>query len=112
MEQREGAFVVSAFGAPGEGYIDVRFLLLKGTYEERIFHTVMQRDQWFQVLIGSKRRGLRSDRTKKRTKHSEDDAQQDLFLEEDERGRLTDEECSEAVMLDLAPCSIRVSATR
>ena len=39
-------------------FIDVRFMLLKGTYEERIFHTVMLRDQWFQILIGSKRREL------------------------------------------------------
>jgi hypothetical protein len=46
------------WGRKSEGYIDVRFLLLNGTYQERIFHTVMQRDQWFQILIGSKKREL------------------------------------------------------
>ena len=61
MEQREGR--VDRMGWMGErrdaaGFIDVRFLLLNGTYEERIFHTVMQRDQWFQILIGSKKKEL------------------------------------------------------
>jgi hypothetical protein len=46
------------WGRADEGFIDVRFMLLKGTYEERIFHAVMQRDQWFQVLIGAKRKEL------------------------------------------------------
>lgn len=61
MEQREGR--VDRMGWMGDRrdssqFIDVRFLLLKGTYEERIFHTVMRRDQWFQILIGSKRKEL------------------------------------------------------
>jgi hypothetical protein len=56
MEQREGRVDRVGWGRAEEGFIDVRFLLLKGTYEERIFHTVMQRDQWFQILIGSKGR--------------------------------------------------------
>src|SRR5262245_52776759 len=46
------------WGRADERFIDVRFLLLKGTYEERIFHTLIQRDQWFQILLGSKRREL------------------------------------------------------
>jgi superfamily II DNA/RNA helicase len=58
MEQREGRVDRVGWGRSGEGYIDVRFMLLKGTYEERIFHAVMQRDQWFQVLIGAKRNEL------------------------------------------------------
>src|SRR6185437_10845501 len=58
MEQREGRVDRMGWGRASEGYIDVRFLLLKGTYEERIFHTVMQRDQWFQILIGSKKKDL------------------------------------------------------
>lgn len=52
--KREGRVDRVGWGRSDEGFIDVRFMLLKGTYEERIFHAVMQRDQWFQVLIGSK----------------------------------------------------------
>ena len=58
MEQREGRVDRVGWGRRNEGFIDVRFMLFKGTYEERIFHAVMQRDQWFQVLIGSKRKEL------------------------------------------------------
>jgi ERCC4-related helicase len=58
MEQREGHVDRVVWGRSDEGFIDVRFRLLKGTYEERIFHAVMQRDQWFQVPIGSKRNEL------------------------------------------------------
>jgi hypothetical protein len=58
MEQREGRVDRVGSGRADEGHIDVRFMRLKGTYEERIFHAVMQRDQWFQVLIGSKRKEL------------------------------------------------------
>ncbi|HVO77378.1 MAG TPA: helicase-related protein, partial [Methanomassiliicoccales archaeon] len=58
MEQREGRVDREGWGRAGEEFIDVRFQLLKGTYEERIFHAVMQRDRWFQVLIGSKRKEL------------------------------------------------------
>lgn len=57
MEQREGRVDREGYGH-GDRPIDVRFFLLKGTYEERIFHTVMQRDQWFQILMGSQRRQL------------------------------------------------------
>lgn len=57
MEQREGRIDREGYGHQGEA-IDVRFFLLKGTYEERIFHTVMQRDQWFQILMGQKRKSL------------------------------------------------------
>jgi hypothetical protein len=103
MEQREGRVDRVGWGGEGNGdaYIDIRFLLLKGTYEERMFHTVMQRDQWFQVLIGSKRREL----GKAVTDESDADEaaeRQETFVEEDERGRLTPEECR-AVMLNLAP---------
>lgn len=31
--------------ADNKGFIDVRFMLPKRTYEERIFHTLMQRDR-------------------------------------------------------------------
>lgn len=57
MEQREGRVDREGYGHAGK-VIDVRFFLLKGTYEERIFHTVMQRDQWFQILMGQKRKSL------------------------------------------------------
>jgi hypothetical protein len=56
MEQREGR--VDREGRRTIGAVNVQFFLLKDTYEERIFHTVMQRDAWFQVLIGSKRQEL------------------------------------------------------
>ena len=101
MEQREGRVDRVGWGRSGEKFIDVRFLLLKGTYEERIFHTLMQRDQWFQILIGSKRRELGA------TVQLNDEAletgdQDESFLEEHDRGQLTVEECK-AVMLNLAP---------
>ena len=57
MEQREGRVNREGYGHQGQP-INVRFFLLKGTYEERIFHTVMQRDQWFQILMGAQRRRL------------------------------------------------------
>jgi hypothetical protein len=78
-------------------------MLLKGTYEERIFHTLMQRDQWFQILIGSKRRELghiEPDDGNTPTAATDTD---DISVEdEDERGRLTLAEKA-AVMLDLRP---------
>ena len=76
-------------------------MLLKGTYEERIFHAVMQRDQWFQVLIGSKRKELgRGDDDEAATKSSDiDDGPVDVV---DEVGRLSLEE-KMAVMIDLRP---------
>lgn len=84
-------------------FIDVRFMLLKGTYEERIFHTVMVRDQWFQILIGSKRRELGEIKPE-----SKDDSETSSEIEgpqiedELELGRLTLEEKA-MVMLDLRP---------
>jgi len=107
MEQREGRVDRVGWGRSGEGFIDVRFMLLKGTYEERIFHTVMQRDQWFQILIGSKRRELGE------IKAGEDEEAEGTALEpaseeiEDvmERGRLTPEE-KMAVMLNLRPSAL------
>ncbi|GIK40332.1 MAG: hypothetical protein BroJett011_41650 [Chloroflexota bacterium] len=57
MEQREGRVDREGYGHEGLA-IEVRFFLLKGTYEERIFHVVMQRDQWFQILMGQKRKSL------------------------------------------------------
>jgi len=58
MEQREGR--IDRIGRKDTGIqaLDVRFLLLKGTYEERIFSSVMRREQWFQVLIGAQKRSL------------------------------------------------------
>jgi hypothetical protein len=81
-------------------------MLLKGTYEERIFHTVMQRDQWFQILIGSKRRELGEIKGEEEDS-SEVASQPDSEEIEDvlERGRLTPQE-KEAVMLDLRPSPV------
>ncbi len=101
MEQREGRVDRVGWGRANEGYIDVRFKLLKGTYEERIFHAVMKRDQWFQVLIGSKRKelgqiddgALLSDQS---------DSDEGAIEDRDDSGRLTDEERL-AVMIDLRP---------
>jgi hypothetical protein len=78
-------------------YIDVRFLILKGTYEERIFHTVMQRDQWFQILIGSKKKELGV-----LPEEVENEVDQDRIAEDSSVGVLTDSEKAR-VMLDLRP---------
>src|SRR6185503_12090116 len=56
MEQREGR--VDREGRLSKDPVRVQFFLLKDTYEERVFHTVMQRHLWFEVLIGSKKREL------------------------------------------------------
>lgn len=103
MEQREGRVDRVGWGRTKEKFIDVRFLLLKGTYEERIFHTVMQRDQWFQILIGSKRKKLGRIDPNDGEDFDGDEAQES-FEEVGERGKLTTEECR-AIMLDLAPRS-------
>lgn len=94
MEQREGR--VDREGRRTQGAVNVQFFLLKDTYEERIFHTVMQRDAWFQVLIGSKRQEL--------AKGVEDDPEDEPKGEhvEEENGRLTAEE-RDKVMIDLRP---------
>jgi len=97
MEQREGRVDRMGWGRAGEKFIDVRFLLLKGTYEERIFHTVMQRDQWFSILIGSKRKELGE------IKEGDEAGSDSETVEEvAERGRLTPAE-RQSVMLDLRP---------
>lgn len=100
MEQREGR--VDRMGWMGErrdakDFIDVRFLLLNGTYEERIFHTVMQRDQWFQILIGSKKKelGLLPEEV-------DQEVAQDQIEDDGSGGALTDNEKAR-VMLDLRP---------
>jgi hypothetical protein len=103
MEQREGrvdrvGWLSRGNGEPAEPAalnLDVHFLLLKGTYDERIFHTVMQRDQWFQVLIGSKKNRL----------GTTDDPETDTAgfdLEDETTSRLTEGE-KQDVMLDLRP---------
>lgn len=94
MEQREGR--VDREGRKTRGAIQVQFFLLKDTYEERVFHTVMQRDAWFQVMIGSKRQEL--------AKGIDDDpeAPTDVDVGNEERGRLTPEERAK-VMIDLRP---------
>lgn len=102
MEQREGRVDRIGWVGASRPFIDVQFLLLKGTYEERIFHTVMQRDQWFQILIGSKRRELG------RLPVGDDDqaaSQLEEFSETAEYGVLTGEEL-DAVMPDLRPASL------
>jgi hypothetical protein len=84
-------------------FIDVRFMLLKGTYEERIFHTVMLRDQWFQILIGSKRRELGEIKPESEEDSGASSEVEGPLVEDDlERGRLTPEEKA-MVMLDLRP---------
>ena len=99
MEQREGR--VDREGRKDDRSIDVRFMLLKNTYEERIFHTVMQRDQWFQVLVGSKKRelGKLEDDASTPSAGDVDDGVVDVA---DEVGRLTPEEKRD-VMMDLRP---------
>jgi len=76
-------------------------MLLKGTYEERIFHTVMQRDQWFQVLIGAKRNELgKPDDDEAANKRGDiDDGPVTI---ENGDGRLAPEEKA-AIMMDLRP---------
>lgn len=97
MEQREGRVDRLGWGRASEGYIDVRFLLLKGTYEERIFHTVMQRDQWFQILIGSKKKELGL-----LPEEAEQEVNQDRIADDRSAGVLTADEMKR-VMLDLRP---------
>jgi ERCC4-related helicase len=97
MEQREGRVDRLNWGRQSEGFIDVRFLLLDGTYEERIFHTVMQRDQWFQILIGSKKRELGQ-----LPEEADVEVAQDRFAESERGGGLTESEKAR-VMLDLRP---------
>lgn len=97
MEQREGRVDRMGWGRASEGYIHVRFLLLKATYEERIFHTLMQRDQWFQILIGSKKKDLG-----RLPEQPEDDADQDWVANDGSVEALTGDEMAR-VMLDLRP---------
>ena len=104
MEQREGRVDRHGWGRRHEGSMDVRFLLLKGTYEERIFHAVMQRDQWFQVLIGSKR----TDLGKLPPDPEKDNEELPEVPDEVDCGRLTEQEKGD-VMLDLRPAAVAVS---
>lgn len=108
MEQREGRVdregreEIAAGGSKGQP-IDVRFFLLKGTYEERIFHTVMQRDQWFQILMGEQRRRLGCAAAE--TEPATDFADAELLGQtvadaEQDCGQLTEKE-KNSVMLDL-----------
>ena len=103
MEQREGRVDREGYGFKGLP-IDIRFFLLKGTYEERIFHTVMQRGQWFQILMGDRRQELG-----RISEDERDDQKIDAELLEQTgqetdagTGYLTPEE-KEAVMIDLRP---------
>ena len=104
MEQREGRVDRVGWGRRNEGFIDVRFMLLKGTYEERIFHAVTQRDQWFQVLIGSKRKDL-GQADDDETAMAPQDADEGCVDVAEEVGRLTAEEKA-AVMIDLRPGTV------
>jgi len=101
MEQREGRVDRVGWGRADEGFIDVRFKLLKGTYEERIFHAVMQRDQWFQVLIGSKRKEL-GEIDDDALLSEKGDPDEGPIEDRDDSGRLTPKEML-AVMIDLRP---------
>jgi hypothetical protein len=108
MEQREGRVdregrEETVVGGNRGQPIDVRFFLLKGTYEERIFHTVMQRDQWFQILMGDQRRRLGCGAVE--AGPAADFADAELLKKtiagvEQDCGQLTDSE-KNAVMLDL-----------
>ncbi len=79
-------------------------MLLKGTYEERIFHTVMLRDQWFQILIGSKKRelGTLPDEAGEQVVRDEQEITQDRIDDSTAGGALTEWEKAR-VMLDLSP---------
>lgn len=102
MEQREGRVDREGYRHEGKK-IEVRFLLLKGTYEERIFHTVMRRDEWFQVLMGEKRRALgRIGDTPEDDHKIEVKLAQDVDAAVTDGGALTIAE-REAVILDLRP---------
>jgi len=101
MEQREGRVDRVGWGRSGEGFIDVRFKLLKGTYEERIFHAVMQRDQWFQVLTGSKRKEL-GQIDDDELLSAQGDLDEGAIEDRDDSGRLTEQEKLD-VMIDLRP---------
>lgn len=109
MEQREGRVDREGYGHESEP-IDVRFFLLKGTYEERIFHTVMQRDQWFQILMGSQRKHLGKISDDKDGPVETDDGDLLATISKEAgkgNGFLTAEE-KRAVMLDLRPPSADV----
>ncbi len=95
MEQREGRVDREGRRRPGDS-VEVQFFLLKETYEERVFHTVMQRNAWFEILIGSKRQAL--------AKGFEDDAETptDVDLGAEAQRSLTAKE-RKAVMLNLRP---------
>ena len=111
MEQREGRVDRVVWGRENESvaidgilqkpFIDVRFMLLKGTYEERIFHAVMQRDQWFQVLIGSKRKEL-GQIDDDELLSAKGDLDEGPIEDCDDAGRLTDGEKRD-IMIDLRP---------
>ncbi|MDP3277923.1 MAG: helicase-related protein [Deltaproteobacteria bacterium] len=98
MEQREGRVDREGRRTSDDGAVRVNFFLLKDTYEERIFHTVMQRDAWFQIMIGSKRDELAKDM---RVEGAESDGATEIVVTDD-RSQLTSEERA-AVMLDLRP---------
>lgn len=76
-------------------------MLFKRTYEERIFHAVMQRDQWFQVLIGSKRKELGRPDDDESALQPGDDNDGNIIVEIN-AGCLTAEEMA-SVMIDLRP---------
>lgn len=95
MEQREGR--VDREGRDlRKGAVHVQFFLLKDTYEERVFHTVMQRHAWFEVLIGSKKKELA------KGVDADEDEKATGFDAEEETGTLTARE-RERVMLNLQP---------
>lgn len=108
MEQREGRIDREGYGHEGEP-IDVRFFLLKSTYEERIFHTVMRRDQWFQILMGAQRKHLGQivEDDKDSIKEEDETFQEAKIESEMGNGSLTQDE-KKAVMLDLRPPSADV----
>jgi ERCC4-related helicase len=101
MEQREGRVDRLNWGRQSEGFIDVRFLLLDGTYEERIFQTVMQRDQWFQILIGSKKKELGE-----LPDEAELEVAQDRIAESENGGGLTSQRRASCLICGLTPYAL------
>jgi len=95
MEQREGR--VDREGRKDTQPVQVQFFLLKDTYEERIFHTVMQRDAWFSILIGSKTKDLA-----RNAGEANDEQENDAALVGEGNQLLSVVE-REAVMLELSP---------
>jgi len=54
LEQREGR--VDRTGRLAKGPVNVYFLLCRGTYDERLMHTMVNRFRWHHILLASRRK--------------------------------------------------------